>query len=242
MIHLKRKLALLLFSISSFFILTGFTNASENIGTNTAANTTANVMADQPVINFLGDSITFGAGTTSQENTYASILGRTFHAKVNNYGISGTTLACNSVAPFTFRYTAMEQNADMIIVFGGTNDFCLDVPVGNVGDTTYTTFYGGLNILMSGLKNKYPNASIIFLTPIKRTYYIAWNAKNHVNATLEDYRNAIITMGQLYGIRVIDLYPVEELDFTKNVQYMPDGLHPSDAGQQRIAEYIFHNL
>lgn len=204
--------------------------------------TTESVPAGSPVINFLGDSITYGAGTTGQDHTYASILGKTLHAKVNNYGISGTTLACNSQAPFTFRYTNMDQNANMIFVFGGTNDFCMDVPIGEAGDTSFTTFYGGLNTLMAGLKAKYPNASLVFLTPIKRTYYIPWNHKNNVNATLEDYRNAILTMGNLYGIKVIDLYPVEDLDFTKKQEYMPDGLHPNDAGQEKIAAYIFTQL
>lgn len=242
MIHLKRKLTLLLLSVSSYLLLTGFTDAAENTKTYTMADRASNIGKDQPVMNFLGDSITFGVGATSQENTYASILGRTFHAEVNNYGISGATLACNSSAPFTFRYNAMDQDADMIVVFGGTNDFCLDVPLGSVGDVSHNTFYGGLNILMKGLKIKYPNTAIIFLTPIKRTYYIAWNEKNHVNATLEDYRNSIIQMGQMYGIRVIDLYSAKELDFTKDTEFMPDGLHPSDAGQQKIAEYIFNHL
>ncbi|MDD3204557.1 MAG: GDSL-type esterase/lipase family protein [Lachnospiraceae bacterium] len=205
--------------------------------------TTKDVPADSGLlIDVIGDSITYGNGTTSQDATYGSILGKMFQARVKNYGINGTTLAGYASTPFVFRYNVMDTNANMIIVFGGTNDFYLNVPIGTMGDTTPGTFYGGLNVLMYGLKTKYPNAQLVFLTPLKRTFLLSWNQTNGVNATLQNYRDAILAMGNAYGIKVIDLFPAKELDFTNRPEYMPDGLHLSDMGHQVLAEYIYEHL
>lgn len=49
-------------------------------------------------INFLGDSITEGAGASCLENRYTDVLAREFGLKkANNYGISGTRIARQQV-------------------------------------------------------------------------------------------------------------------------------------------------
>lgn len=46
------------------------------------------------IINFLGDSITEGAGVDDPQNIYVARIGRMCGLKVaNNYGISGTRIA-----------------------------------------------------------------------------------------------------------------------------------------------------
>ena len=70
-------------------------------------------------IGFLGDSITQYA---EYVNSYTSLTGCT----ALNYGVSATHMArknSSDTNAFERRYSSMAKNLDMVIVFGGTNDF-----------------------------------------------------------------------------------------------------------------------
>ncbi len=69
----------------------------------------------------------------------------------NNCGIVGTRIARQKTPPaksytdrdFCSRVEEMDNDADIIIVFGGTNDFGNgDAPFGEMSDRTPYTFYG----------------------------------------------------------------------------------------------------
>ena len=83
-------------------------------------------------INFLGDSITEGAGASAPDKCYVEVLRRNYgltHAR--NYGISGTRIAHQMQASdnprndldFCGRFHKMDDHADAVVVFGGTNCF-----------------------------------------------------------------------------------------------------------------------
>ena len=83
-------------------------------------------------INFLGGSITEGAGASSPETCYVADMHRLYNlAAARNYGIGGTRIAPQkevSAEPvwdqdFLGRYAKMDDDADFVVVFGGTNDF-----------------------------------------------------------------------------------------------------------------------
>ena len=112
-------------------------------------------------INFLGDSITEGVGTSGQEHIYLNILRESVGlAEARNYGISGTRYAIQKgtksrpkddyvdVNSFSERFDKMEDDADIIVVFGGTNDYGHgDAPLGKFSDCTPDTFYGACHYL-----------------------------------------------------------------------------------------------
>ena len=82
-------------------------------------------------INFLGDSITEGVGTSQKDNIYLNILKKECSlAEARNYGKSGTRIARQIMMTddpfdqdFLMRAEKMADDADIIVVFGGTNDF-----------------------------------------------------------------------------------------------------------------------
>lgn len=89
------------------------------------------------------------------------------------YGATGTTIKGNTGttgAPFVDRYTDMDDDADVVCVFGGTNDFGLSSSLGTINDEPdkNATFYSALKYLLIGLYAKYPNARFIFCTPTPR--------------------------------------------------------------------------
>ena len=64
---------------------------------------------------------------------------------------------------FCSRVATMDPDADIVVVFGGTNDFAHgDDPIGEMLDRCTTTFYGACHVLMARLIEKYPTATICF--------------------------------------------------------------------------------
>lgn len=202
-------------------------------------------------INFLGDSITEGTGASCEENNYVSVFKRLSGAEVRNYGISGTRIARQTKKTkekwdrdFVMRVDEMDADADVVVVFGGTNDYGHgEAPLGTFESRDIYTFYGALHVLCQKLLNKYPNGEIVFMTPLHR---LGENKLiNEVGvrnaATLEQYVEAIKKVTKYYAIPTLDLYSLSgiqpEVEVIKDL-YMPDGLHPSDAGAKKIAQRL----
>lgn len=201
-------------------------------------------------INFLGDSITEGRGTTGEDKVFHQIIKEKYGLEhAYNYGIGGTRIARqivpSKVKPrhdltFELRSDIMDRNADAVVVFGGTNDFGHgDAPFGNVDSEDIYTFCGAVNSLINKLKRDFSNAKIIFMTPIHRITEM--NPSNPDGKILEDYVNAIRTICKKHSIPVIDLFEINPLD-PADSKLVPDGLHPSDAGHSIMAEIIAEEL
>ena len=99
-------------------------------------------------INFLGDSITEGKGVTAEDSFVGLVAART-GAVCRNYGIGGTRIAKQRVPSekarwdldFMGRVAEMDPDADVIVVFGGTNDYGHgDAVMGTMADRSPNTF------------------------------------------------------------------------------------------------------
>ena len=208
-------------------------------------------------INFLGDSITVGIGASSPEKGFVSLIAQKTGAVCNNYGISGSRIAKQkdhfyeweeSDDYFNLRVADMEKGADVVIVFGGTNDQGHgDAPLGKPDSRDEGTFRGALNVLCENLINAFPKAGIAFITPLHRLNEDAdWNSFGVRNAApLSGYCDIIKEICPKYSIPVFDAYSELGINPVFEVQkeiYMPDGLHPSDNGHERLADYIISKL
>jgi len=197
-------------------------------------------------INFLGDSITEGHGTTDPEKAFHQIIKEKYGLEfAYNYGIGGTRIARQLVPTrdrtkhdlyFELRAEIMDRNADAVVVFGGTNDYGHgDAPFGETESEDIYTFCGAVNSLIGKLEREFPKAEIIFMTPLHRL--------NETQPTqpdgkiLEDYVNAIREICKKRNIPVIDLFEINPLD-PRDAELVPDGLHPSDEGHKIMAEVI----
>ncbi|MBR2334788.1 MAG: SGNH/GDSL hydrolase family protein [Clostridia bacterium] len=200
-------------------------------------------------INFLGDSITEGHGTSSPDKIYWALLGKETGATVRGYGIGGTRFAHQknpSVWPrhdldFIMRAETMDDDADVVVVFGGTNDYGHgDAPIGTPSDRDGNTFFGACHKLFSDLVNKYPSATIVVMTPLHRTGEDNPRGdcnKPHDYAPLSTYVKIIKDVAEYYSLPLLDLWSISGIQ--PNVEairakYCPDGLHPNDAGHVLI--------
>ena len=197
---------------------------------------------------FLGDSITEGYGPQDIENVYWKRLERETGCISVGFGISGTRIARQqkpSPDPredqyFRSRVASMDESADVVVIFGGTNDYGHgDAAMGCFEDRTDDTFYGALHNLYSDLIAKYPTAQLVVMTPLHRLgENEAYNGFGvRCVGCLEDYVEVIKEVAGYYGIPVLDLHRVSGLQPevpALREQYMPDGLHPNDAGHSLI--------
>lgn len=172
-------------------------------------------------------------------------------AKINS---SDTTYFSNRVA-------SMDNDFDMVIVWGGLNDFGYNfgsnggTELGTATDSTVDTFYGALNVLCDALAKKYKRAKIAFVltTPIAtlatmQAHNLQYGGGDQANTKgfyFKQYMDAIKEVCEKYSYPVLDLY--NNSGFTQdNITIMtsnitetnPDGLHPSKEGFDRIINQL----
>ncbi len=210
-------------------------------------------------VNFLGDSITEGTGVSNvKENRYDNVLKAKYgFAEVNNYGIGGTRLAHQerpSEKPrydlcFCGRAYNMEKDVDLVVVYGGVNDYIHgDARFGTMEDKTPETFCGAVYFLMTLLKEIYGDTPIVFMTPahmhfkgISDKLTTGRPMKKPDAQPLLEYVKVVEARGKELSIPVLNLFenlgidPNNESDREK---YTVDGLHFNDAGHAILAKRL----
>ncbi len=199
---------------------------------------------------FLGDSITEGAGASKPENRFTDVFGALTGAIVLNHGIGGSRIAPQEVKEYArwdrdyvTRVVDLEEDADLVVVFGGTNDFGHgQAPFGELSDTEPTTFCGACRTLFERLLNKYPTKPIAVLTPLHRlSENVTVNERGIPCKTLKEYVDVIKTIAEEYSLPLLDLWACSgmqpKIDVVRE-NLMPDGLHPSDLGHAVLARKI----
>lgn len=207
-------------------------------------------------INFLGDSITEGHGVEASESFVGLIAAQT-GALCRNYGIGGTRIAKQRIPSenprwdldFCSRVEQMNPDADIVVVFGGTNDYGHgDAVMGTMTDRTPNTFYGALHTLYTSLLTKYPDSVIVVATPLHRLndgIGISPSGLYVLPYPLIDYVNVIREVAEFYSLPVLDLYANAGLQPKVDIinqKYFLDGLHPNPAGHRVLARQVLNFL
>ncbi|WP_443945613.1 SGNH/GDSL hydrolase family protein [Pedobacter sp. AW1-32] len=129
------------------------------------------------------------------------------------------------------------ENAKVIGVFAGTNDYGYEVPLGNISDTDITTFYGAYRTLLSSLQTNNPYSIIFTITPLfgnngmgpsaGKTNEEVWNLR-------KPFVDAIIELSNLFSIPVFDAFRLSGIGITNYPQWLADTIHPNEAGYKKI--------
>ena len=201
----------------------------------------------------LGDSITAGCGADSTENCFTSLINNEYGMNCQNYGIGGTRIARQKKPSvekdydldFCQRASEMREDADIVAVFGGTNDYGHgDAPIGDFSDKTPDTFYGALHYLYKTLIEKYPESFIFVITPLHRKddENPRGEGKKETDiAPLKEYVRIIREVAEYYSLPVLDLFSDSGIQPDLPVlykKYTVDGLHPNNRGHRLIAQRI----
>lgn len=202
-------------------------------------------------INFLGDSITEGAWATEPKYNFVSRIGEKLGCKVNNYGISGTRIAmqtvpsANPVFDKDFLTRAKEMSdADIVFVFGGTNDYGHgDSEIGDLTSLDSHTFCGAVRNLATYLCERYGKRNVCFILPLHRydedNPRGEFGAQTKLRPSLKEYVKAEIAVLDDMGMRYLDFrdsFPTPAVNTP--TEYFQDGLHPTNKGHELIADMI----
>ncbi|WP_047473154.1 SGNH/GDSL hydrolase family protein [Acinetobacter sp. ZOR0008] len=185
----------------------------------------------------VGDSITVGLNATK---SYADVLAERYSATLTKHATSGAwisagtgTIAIPNILSQTYTSLPDSANFDFITIAAGTNDRIngVDGNLGTPDDRTTATYYGAWHTMCAGLKSKYPNARMLVISQTPRSG-LRSNPNNPTD--LDKKFKAIKDVCDYYSIPVwaghenFGFHPDDNATFKST--YMPDGLHPSDAG------------
>ena len=177
-----------------------------------------------------GDSITFNG-------RYQIGVKSALQLHYINYGIGGTTLADNlNPNAIVNRFMEINNAVDLITVTGGTNDYSQNIPIGTNSSTDKTTFKGALRTIIEGITANYPNARLALFTPIQRGD--TTEGPNLLGLTVKDYADAMIEIGRMYSIPVLDLFGMSGINKLNISVFTSDKIHPNQAGYDRIIRLI----
>lgn len=200
----------------------------------------------------LGDSLTEAINLEKledyEEYAFPAVLGRCLGAgEVVNLGIGGSSIGRYWSDPFVERYKEIPKDTDIIIVMGGTNDgFCVSKEeFGHLGTREKGTYIGDMDELMRGLKKNYPDALIVFATPLSNILHDYLRADRNYLLPQYHFAYAMILVAEEYDIPVIDLYDSNLLD-SHDVdvleKYKPDGVHCNQEGYEILGEHMAAEL
>lgn len=210
------------------------------------------------IINFLGDSITEGVGVENHiANRFSQLIWERCGCKrTNNYGVGGSRIAhqyCPSEKArhdmnFCGRCWDMDKQADIVVVFGGVNDyFHGDAPFGAPDDQDRTTFCGAVNYLCRIIRELYPASVPVFLAPAHcrgdnlPSQSIHKPASSAEHRPLVDYVKAILQIAPKYGFYTYSMYDnlgIDPKEIEDRETYTIDGVHFNALGHRVLADRI----
>ena len=179
-----------------------------------------------------GDSTTWGdngCGAGGNDISWTTHLGALLGgATVENFGIKGSRIAIKAdrTDSFVERLDGIDDAADV------------------------HEFYGAVDYLVRTITARSPQAKLVFMTPCKTSGkhekdIPASDELNHLGLTQIAYVQAMLEVCDRYSVPVIDLYAQSGISpFLPEHRelYMPDGLHYSPAGYERLAHRIAAGL
>ncbi|WP_133147481.1 SGNH/GDSL hydrolase family protein [Chryseobacterium aquaticum] len=212
----------------------------------------------------LGDSLSEDppSGQTPTTSKYwYTFLEEKLELNFKTYAVSGNTWSdmYNQALQAKSDLVAGTHFFHLFTLFGGTNDFYFNVPIGEFYTTSGgvrtlnldpSTFKGRINRLINYIKRNFPTTPIRMFNILHRGAAQGTPGEltaNGIGVFLDEYSKAIDDAGKLWAVPVIDvrgesgLYPVipEALQFYTSSN---DYLHLSPLGHEKLADYYMAKL
>ena len=182
----------------------------------------------------IGDSITYlndhqnETGNRMSKGYLTLVTDKFPNIEVINKGYNGWTAV--KIAT-DFDKLAIPK-ADVYSIFLGTNDWWGGKALGTFEDyqnaTGTGTVYGSFRVIIDNLRGLNDQAEIILITPMQRVDFVyindyknnaygSYRAKN--GQQLEEFADAIATIGKAENFKVVDLYHQKGMDHTRLVKF-----------------------
>lgn len=191
-------------------------------------------------IGIIGDSVSFGL---KAKMNYGQYIQKVTGASVQNLAVSGAHLTDNG-SKSIFQQAKRLKKCDLYIFQSTDDDWLANITIGNKYDTAKQSYLGAFYQTVLQLRQLNRKAKIIVLTTTYQTPM--WGnvvrrtdrTPNTLGYNLHDYMSAVKQACMDLDVPCVDLMrsnlftPASALFREK---YMPDGLHPNEAGHHIIA-------
>lgn len=175
-----------------------------------------------------------------------------------NHGVGGSGYINRQNVNLAFYQIAntIEQDADIITVFGGVNDCLLsNKPIGDVTDTSTDTWCGCVNNCITNIRNRYLYAPLGIISPLPCAWTDPNNESNYDIQLPSDptcrmslFVDKLSQICALRGVPFLDLFHTSNMlpdNNTFNAEYYScwsaptgDGLHPNSKGHKLFYKKI----
>lgn len=131
----------------------------------------------------------------------------------------------------------------LFVLHYGLNDYFNDELLANPLDPyDQTTYCGAIRTIIEKLQKARPDAKILLIAPNATLFYDGGTMPMGDNgASLLDYADALIAIGEEYGIPVQDDYH-QVIPPEKAARFLVDEVHPNEAGRYQIAKEILRMI
>lgn len=236
--------------VVTFLILISFTSCDFN----TKTRKTENKFYGKK-ISILGDSISTlsGGGDANLESDkqYYGLLKTRDNCSIFVNAVAGSSIVTGGQTD-TIDFTddaridsLSKSNPDIILIFGGINDFLQDLPLGTFGDTSKTdSFYGALDYLYRRILKQNKTSKVFHMMPLHTTFpqggglIPEYNGQNY----LTDYTEAIQKVAQRYGVIVIDTTSLTGITALNIENYASDLIHIKETGHELVYKVLVNEL
>lgn len=189
-----------------------------------------------------GDSLSTG---THGEGGYEAKLKESLDlSETFNFAVGSSSLAKGSAGCMAdlLEEGRVPEDADIILVWHGSNDWYWGTPPGNPVDINARTFYGAISYSIGRLRMLFPLARIVWVNPIYRlekpdggiSSGSAYLTPNKIGYTLQDYANALEKASLIHGFPLIDMRRLAGIHEHNSNFYLEDGVHPNKKGYELI--------
>lgn len=184
-----------------------------------------------------------------QSDAAKQIWADNLDSEVTTYGVGGAGFA-SSRGYSIQRQVDTAGVYDIYVLWASTNDFTGHKECGswkdyteadNYDDSRLDTQCGGINYCIKRIREKNPDAKILFLTSLRffsrdSGYNPYSKDKNKTGKTFAQYVQAQIECCRYHGIPVLDQFSIQDVGIDNYGRfYLDDKLHMNEDGYRRIA-------
>lgn len=198
----------------------------------------------------IGDSLT--EVNARADLRYWNYITQPYNMTFYNHGVGGSGYINRQNVNLAFYQIAnnIEQDADIITVFGGVNDCLLSTkPIGDITDNTADTWCGCVNLCITNIRSRYLYAPLGIISPLP----CAWTDPNNESAydnqlpsdptcRMSLFVEKLSQICTLRGVPFLDLFHTSNMlpeNSAFNEEYYScwsaptgDGLHPNSKGHK----------
>lgn len=195
-------------------------------------------------IAFLGDSITYGTGSTTYVDGhvqgYPDFVAEYLGCDARVFAMPGATVGRYNDYVVASYVSMIPKDVDAVIVLAGVNDY-FSFNDRYIEDSCEDGDYKGeINYFMNSLRGQCPDQPIYFMT-----IYSNRCEENTPGTELTKFMNYQKEAAANYDIKIIDLYAegyMDNHDDTSLLAYFSDSIHPNENGYMMLGHHVASHL